>query len=125
VHLLKADGIIDGKPGRGTIPATRLTARKRRVSQVALIFGSTKRTVFREQYLLELLKGAMIGSDDHEVDIRILSTKTDGLVTPRELQLAGADGAVLCSISNPDYLALFAEAGMPVVAADAFAEDIP
>lgn len=125
MHLLKNEGIIDSKPRRGTILAAKLTTKKRRVSRVALIFGPTKRTIFREMYLHELLKGLLIGSDDQEVDIHILSIKTDGMAVPNELSMRGIDGAILCSITNEDYLRRFSEAGMPVVVVDGYHEDIP
>ncbi|MFC1582161.1 substrate-binding domain-containing protein [Planctomycetota bacterium] len=123
--LLKEDGIIDGRPGQGT----SLTAVPKDVPQamvnVALVFPTTLHSLFRMEYLHDLFRGLLIEVDQQELECRVFSTKSGPPVSPRSLEVAGVDGAVLVGIVNREYLRLFAESNLPTVVVDHVDEEIP
>ncbi|MCZ7646878.1 MAG: LacI family transcriptional regulator [Planctomycetota bacterium] len=114
---LTREGVVSGRPGRGTVLA-RSVLGERKLVQAGLVFYCTKTLLFSSAYLMDLFRGMLLATESRGADARILSIKSEGRLKPEEIAESGVDGVVLCAVANDAYLGEFAASGLPTVVVD-------
>ncbi|MBE7466441.1 MAG: GntR family transcriptional regulator [Planctomycetes bacterium] len=121
---LSREGLVAGHPGRGTVVARDVSGEGRRLTQIGLVFFCSKQLLFGSAYLMDLFRGLMLAADARGADVRIVSIKSEGSLSPKQIASAGVDGVVLCAVANDAYLRQFDAEGIPTVAVDTFNADV-
>jgi len=126
MDILAAKGIVTPIRRKGTVVNRRIRPGETRLGQVGLIVRSTINRLFEARYLGEIVGALALRLDCLGSNLRIFSlNRRSGPITPRDVVVAGVDGAVLLGVFDRDYIAAFAREDVPLVALDHHLDDVP
>jgi DNA-binding LacI/PurR family transcriptional regulator len=125
MNELTSEGLVAGRPGKGSFLAKEINRAGRKLTQVGLFFYCSRQRIFHSDYLSQIFRGVMLRCEELGADTRIFSIKSEGVLTPKEIAESGVDGVVLCAVVNNEYLMSFVDQELPTVVADHYAPDVP
>lgn len=125
MNELTKEGLVAGRPGKGSFLAKELNRSGRKLTQIGVFFYCSRTLIFNTDYLSDIFRGIMLQAEGIKTDIRMFSIKSEGVLTPKEIADSGVDGVILCAVANDDYLRSFLDQELPTVVADYCAPDIP
>jgi len=115
---LVKEGLVEVQPAKGVFVGKDLAPQSGKLSQLGVIFYCSRRLVFSERYLMEILQGVLLSAEDAGADARLFSVKSDGQIRPEEVETSGVDGVILVGVTNVPLLKSFSVQQTPAVLVD-------
>lgn len=122
---LADEGVVYRLHGKGTFVGRNTADAPVQLARAALVFPSSPSFLVETPHLNRILSGILVRCGKHNVDLNILSLfASGGKIAPGKIA-EQAEGALLLNIGDDSYLESFVTEGVPAVAVDLYAPDIP
>ena len=123
--VLARKGLVQPIRGKGTFVSGRGDAEHGH-SQIGLVSAGSYEAMLTVPYSLDTFRGVVGAASAANADVRIFSLRVPGERLSRgELTQMDVDGLLVVELTDPAMMRQFANAGVPVVVADACTPEVP
>lgn len=122
---LADEGVVYRLHGKGTFVGRTCADSPVELTRAALVFPSSPSFLVETPHLNRILSGILEMCGRRKVDLNFLSLfASGGRISPGKIA-EQAEGALLLNIDDESYLASFVAEGVPAVAVDLYAPEVP